>query len=81
MVTEAAYNSTLCVEEMSEWCNNFVLVPKANSPIVYAVLALDSWNYCSREQAKQPNICKIPQFSLYRWTMYILLKYGAATLK
>ena len=36
-----------------------------NSPIVCAVLALDSWNYCSGEQAQQPNICKIPQCSLY----------------
>ena len=30
-----------------------------------AVLALDSWNYCSGEQARQPNICKIVQSSLY----------------
>ena len=36
-----------------------------NSPIVCAVLALDSWNYCSGEQAQQPNIRKIPQSSLY----------------
>ena len=40
-------------------------------PIIWAVLALDSWNYCSEEQAWQPNICKIPQSSLYSWTMYI----------
>ena len=26
-----------------------------SSPIVCAVLALDSWNYCSGEQAQQPN--------------------------
>ena len=25
------------------------------SPIVCVVLALDSWNYCSGEQAQQPN--------------------------
>ena len=43
-----------------------------NSPIVCAVLALDSWNYCSGEQAQQPNIHKIPQSSLYSWTMYII---------
>ena len=32
-----------------------------NSPIVCAVLALDNWNYCSGEQAQQPNIhdCQI----------------------
>ena len=30
-----------------------------NSPTVCAVLALDSWNYCSGEQARQPNIHKI----------------------
>ena len=36
-----------------------------NSPIVCVVLALDSWNYCSGKQAQQPNICKIPQSSLY----------------
>ena len=36
-----------------------------NSPIVCVVLALDSWNYCSGEQVQQPNICKIPQSSLY----------------
>ena len=36
-----------------------------NSPIVCAVLALDSWNYCSGEQAQQPNIHKICQSSLY----------------
>ena len=36
-----------------------------NSPIVCAVLALDSWNYCSGKQARQPNIHKIPQSSLY----------------
>ena len=36
-----------------------------NSPIVCVVLALDSWNYCSGEQAQQSNICKIPQSSLY----------------
>ena len=42
-----------------------------NSPIVRAVLASDSWNYCSGEQARQSNICKIPQSSLYSWTMYI----------
>ena len=40
-----------------------------NSPIVCSVLALDSWNYCSGEQAQQPNICKIPQSSLYSWTI------------
>ena len=38
---------------------------EVNPPIVCVVLALDSWNYCSREQARQPNICKIPQSSLY----------------
>ena len=27
-----------------------------SSPIVCVVLTLDSWNYCSREQALQPNI-------------------------
>ena len=32
-------------------------------------LALDSWNYCSGEQARQPNIRKIPQSSLYSWTI------------
>ena len=26
-----------------------------SSPIVCVVLALDSWNYCSGEQAQQPN--------------------------
>ena len=36
-----------------------------NSPIVCTVLALDSWNYCSGEQAQQPNIHKIPQSFLY----------------
>ena len=36
-----------------------------NSPFVCAVLALDSWNYCSGEQARQPNIRKIPESSLY----------------
>ena len=45
-----------------------------NSPIVCAVLALDSWNYCSGEQARQPNIRKIPESSLYSWTMYITEK-------
>ena len=40
-----------------------------NSPIVCAVLALDSWNYWSGEQARQPNICKISQSSLYSWTI------------
>ena len=30
-----------------------------NSPIVCAVLALDSWNYSFGEQAQQPNIHKI----------------------
>ena len=42
-----------------------------NSPIVCVVLALDSWDYCSGEQAQQPNIHKISQSSLYSWTMYI----------
>ena len=46
-------------------------VNSVNSPIVCVVLALDSWNYCSGKQAQQPNICKIPQSSLYSWTMYI----------
>ena len=44
-----------------------------NSPIVCVVLALDSWNSYSGEQAQQPKICKIVQ-SLYSWTMYILIK-------
>ena len=42
-----------------------------NSPIVCAVLALNSWNYWSGQQARQPNIRKIVQSSLYSWTMYI----------
>ena len=46
----------------------------SNSPIVCVVLALDSWNYCSGEQAQQPNIRKIPKSSLYSWTMYITEK-------
>ena len=41
------------------------MVVGENSPIVCAVLALDSWNYWSGEQARQPNIGKIPQSSLY----------------
>ena len=45
-----------------------------NSPIVCVVLALDSWNYCPREQAQQPNVCKIAQYSLYSWTVYIIIK-------
>ena len=47
-----------------------------NSPTVYVVLALDSWNYCSGEQALQPNICipKIVQSSLYSWTVYITIE-------
>ena len=40
-----------------------------NSPIVCVVLALDSWNYCSGKQARQPNIHKIPQSSLYSSTI------------
>ena len=47
-------------------------VDTSNFPIVCAVLALDSWNYCSGEQAWQPDICKIAQSSLYSWTMYIV---------
>ena len=50
------------------------IMPTWNPPIVCAVLALDSWNYCSQEQAQQPNICQIAQSSLYSWTMYILIK-------
>ena len=54
-------------------CRNFKLIYESlllegragNSPIVCVVLALDSWNYCSGEQAQQPNIHKIPQSSLY----------------
>ena len=45
-----------------------------NSPIVCTVLALDSWTYWSGEQSQQPNIHKIPQSSLYGWTMYIIIK-------
>ena len=40
-------------------------VSRMDSPIVCAVLPLDSWNYCSGEQALQPNINKILQSSLY----------------
>ena len=40
-----------------------------NSPIVCVVLALDMWKYCSGEQARQPNICNIPQSSLYSSTI------------
>ena len=35
------------------------------------VLALDSWNNCSGQQAQQPTIHKIVQYSLYSLTMYI----------
>ena len=53
-------------------CPVSCIIISRNSPIVCAVLALDSWNYCSGEQAQQPNICKIVQSSLSSWTMYII---------
>ena len=47
------------------WMQQGGLGPAKNSPIVCVVLPLDSWNYCSGEQARQPNIRKISQSSLY----------------
>ena len=37
-----------------------------SSPIVCAVLALDRWNYCSGEQAQQPNIIIHPTLNYKR---------------
>ena len=61
----------LGVDETAKCYSSFVIVPKSNSPIVSVVLAPDNWNYCSGEQAQQPNIHKIVQSSLHTWTMYI----------
>ena len=54
------------------WNKNIGHSTFINSPIVCAVLALDSWNNCSGEQARQPNIRKIVQSSLHSWTIYII---------
>ena len=56
-------------ENRFQYTYRAAIVIVSNSPIICAVLALDSWNYCSGEQARQPNICKIPQSSLYSSTI------------
>ena len=42
-----------------------------NYPIDSVVIALDIWKYCSGEQAKQPNIHKIIQSSLYSFSIQL----------
>ena len=60
---------------LTDPCHQVVDLLFSISAILYffcAVLALDSWNYCSGEQVRQSNICKIVQPTLYSWAMYII---------
>ena len=52
----------------------FISLQPTNFPIVCALLALDSWNYCSGEQARQPNIRKIPNLLYTAEPLYIKQK-------